>query len=101
MRNGRVDAHGIHVYYKPPGLCEAVELFPSSNPTYNSRRFFGQPFSQVQSWMLALDPEALTHPGGLESFALGIALSAPAFKGPDEPVEAVLAFERGYYDKSN
>lgn len=88
----------IHVYYRSPGVCDAIECFPPAEVTYQSNRFFERAFAEVREWLLNLDPQAKIEADGLTSFLLGIALYAPAIKAPEEPIEAVLVFEEGYYD---
>jgi hypothetical protein len=93
------DNLGVHVFYKQPGVCEAIELFSPAQPTFQNRQLIGQPFNQLRDWLRSLDSEVEIDKVGLTSYQFGFGLYAP-FAGdePDGIVEAVIVFERGYYD---
>jgi len=98
MGTDAFDSVGLHVYYKPPGVCEALELMAPADPTFRGRKLLGQPFSQMLKWFRQLDPAVEVDDAGLTSREFGIALYASAAKKrPSLPVEGVLVFERGYY----
>ena len=84
---------GMHVFYKPPGVCKAVECFdPDANPTLFDQRIFGRPYTEVLDWLKQLDPSLLIQSDGCTSFELGIGLYVP-----DESIESMIVFERDYY----
>jgi hypothetical protein len=59
----------------------------------------GKPFSEVREWFGNQDANIAIDGSGLTSFKYGIGIYFPsAAKQPDDPVEAVIAFEWGYYD---
>jgi hypothetical protein len=92
------DAIGIQVFYTQSGVCEAIELSAPANPAIKGQSLIGQPFAQLEAWFQAIDPTVITDESGLISPQLGIGLYAPfAEDAPDDPVEAVLVFEAGYY----
>jgi hypothetical protein len=93
------DNLGVHVFYKEPGVCEAIEMFSPAQPTFQNRQLLGQPFNQLRDWLRSLDSEVEIDKVGLTSYQFGFGLYAP-FAGdePDGIVEAVIVFERGYYD---
>lgn len=91
---------GIHVYYKAPGLCKAVELHPPATPTFRGQNLIGVPFDQLSSYFLREDPSSEIDDSGLTSIVFGLNLFVPNLsEGPQSPVKAVLVFERGYYGK--
>jgi hypothetical protein len=93
------DSEGIHVHYKSPGVCEAVEMAAPACPTLNGELLVGRPYEQVSSLIKSLDSEVKEDEAGVTAFGLGIGLYAPsAAKDPRSPVESVIVFEKGYYD---
>ena len=89
---------GLHVYYKKPGLCEAVEVFPEANPTFRGRRLLGEPLGEMLRWFRSIDPDVEVDESGLISYEFGIALYAPQGPdAPDDPAESAFVFARGYY----
>ncbi len=61
----------------------------------------GRPFNEVYKALKALDPEIKADRDGAISYRLGIGLYVPTIKkSKKEPVQGVIAFRRGYYDKS-
>jgi len=90
---------GLHVYYKAPGICSALEFVLSAEPTLLGRQLMGVPFSELRSWLLALDPSAELIGTGLISRKFGISpYVMDAFRHPEDPVESVYAFEEGHYE---
>ena len=95
------DELGIHIYYKAPGICEAVEMALAADPTFEGRRFIERPFNQVLSWLQTMDDSIKTDDTGLTSFKFGIGIYAPnAIEQPDASVEGVIVFEKDYYTTS-
>jgi hypothetical protein len=93
------DELGIHVFYKQPGVCEAIELASPANPTFQDKELIGKPFSELRNWMQTIDPTVEIDEAGLTSHQFGIGFYAPfAVESPDDPVEAVIVFAKGYYD---
>ncbi|HYO62032.1 MAG TPA: hypothetical protein VER08_00090 [Pyrinomonadaceae bacterium] len=93
------DDLGVHVYYKKPGVCEAVEMGSPAEPTFRGQVLIGRPYSELRRWFESLDESVETDDTGLLSYKYGVGLYAPAAEEePDEPVEGVIVFERGYYE---
>jgi hypothetical protein len=89
---------GIFVDYKPPGMCQAVEFAGPASPTFEGQHLLGRPYGAMQRWIATIDPEVLLDDAGLKTKKFGFGLYAPAVsKGPERPVEGVLAFDKGYY----
>ncbi len=89
---------GIHVYYKPPGICKAIELHPPSNPTFRGYRLIDIPFAQLSTYFQQEDPSVKIDDYGLTSSLFGINLFVPDLdEGTESPVKAVIVFEKGYY----
>lgn len=94
------DDFALHVCYRPPAFCEAVECFGSANVIYNGFRILNRPCSEVRDWIVQLDRGVEIDHAGMKSFSLGIALYAPGvIESPEEEVQAVLVFEPGYYER--
>jgi len=89
---------GIYVFYKKPGICEAVEMFTPAVPTFRDYRLIGQPFSRIASFFQEQDEQVELESAGLTSNKFGIAIYAPsAQKEPEDPIESVLVFIKDYY----
>lgn len=89
----------FHVYYKSNGQCEAVEFFEPANLVFNGVYLIGKPYSEVESLFKSIDNATETDGSGLTSYQFGVGVYAPfAGKEPNEPVEGVIIFEKGYYD---
>jgi hypothetical protein len=59
---------GVHVCYKPPGVCEAVEMGYPAKPLLQGRELIGLPFSEVLTWIRTLDDAVQAGDTGLKSF---------------------------------
>ncbi|MBW4630872.1 MAG: hypothetical protein KME30_02880 [Iphinoe sp. HA4291-MV1] len=93
------DNLGIHVSYKKPGICEAVELFEPAEPVFMGKTLLEIKFSELEQWFQEIDDEVEIDDTGLISYKFGIGLYSPyASEDPEESVEAVIVFEYGYYD---
>jgi hypothetical protein len=93
------DELGIHVFYKIGYLCEAIEMYLAADPTFNGQRLIERPFDELFTWLRTLDDNVKVDDTGLTSFKLGFGLYAPSCEeSPSDAVEAVIAFESGYYD---
>ncbi len=91
---------GIFVYYRDPGVCEAVEFGGPISPTFEGQHFLGRPYSEIEPWVKVLDPEAELDDAGLTSYLYGFGLYAEgARKEPDLPIEGVIVFDEGYYNR--
>jgi hypothetical protein len=93
------DELGLHIFYKEPGICEAVEMALAADPTFQGQHLIERSFSQILSWLQTIDDAIKVDESGLTSFKFGIGVYAPeAAEQPDAPVEAVIVFEKGYYE---
>ncbi|HYP52823.1 MAG TPA: hypothetical protein VEQ42_04750 [Pyrinomonadaceae bacterium] len=98
MLTDAFDAAGLHVYYKKPGLCEAVEMAAPAEPVLEGRELLGRPFGESRRWFESQDESAEADESGLTSFGYGVGLYAPeAESNPAAPPEGVIVFEKGYY----
>lgn len=91
---------GIQVYYKKPGICNAIEMGSPAKPVIHGNEIIGVRISEVREWLLRLDRNLETDGDGLTSHALGIGCYAPnAGRNPSARVESLIIFENGYYKK--
>lgn len=89
---------GVYVYYKPPGVCAAVEVASPTEPLLLGKKLIGQPVGEILEWLSSLDQQVKMDETGLTSLRFGVGLYVPALKnGSAALVEAVIVFERGYY----
>jgi hypothetical protein len=99
METDAFDDAGVHVYYDDSDCAEAFEMFLPAHPTLHGRSLLGNPYGTVRAWASTLDPQLTDNDAGFDSKALGISVYAPdATVAPDEPVESVLIFRKGYLD---
>ena len=90
---------GIHVYYKKPGVCEAVELFGPADPRLGETELLGRDFSSIVSEIEKRDADLDFDETGFISYKLGIGVYAPGCADdPSTKIEGVIVFEKGYYD---
>jgi hypothetical protein len=98
------DKLGFHVFYKDPGICEAVEFWGASMPTWNGHPLLMRPFREVHDLLKAADPALQVHDTGLTSLALGIGIYVESLvdwetdtQDWEQDIEGVIVFERGHY----
>jgi hypothetical protein len=90
---------GIFVYYKEPGITEAVEFGGPSSPTFRDQDFLGRQYAEMERWINTIDPEVELNDSGLISRKFGFGLYADGVrKRPEVPVQGVIVFEKGYYE---
>jgi len=92
------DGLGVHVYYAPSGICEAIEMGRTARPQFNRIELFRLSFVDALHWLKNLDSLVETDNSGLTALGLGIGLYVPGVAKDDSlPIEGVIAFKRGYY----
>lgn len=88
-----------HVFYKKPGVCEAIELFAPALVIFNGEYLIGNSFSKVKDFVLQFDEKLQIDETGFTSLKFGFGVYAPfAESEPLEPVEGVIVFEKDYYN---
>lgn len=45
------DRLGFHIFYKAPGVCNAIEMFSPAQPTLNGRLLLDRPFGELKQWI--------------------------------------------------
>jgi hypothetical protein len=91
---------GIFADYRPPGICQALEFAGPASPTFEGQRLLGRPYSEAERWIKTIDTEVLLDDAGLRTEKFGFGLFAPsARKEPELPVEGVIVFDKGYYER--
>ncbi len=87
-----------HVYYKKPGVCEAIEFFEPAKVIFMGQNLIGRPFIDLKKLFGELDESIELDESGLTSYKYGIGIYAPSAKNkPSDPVEGAIVFEKGYY----
>ena len=75
-------------------------MAPPGSATFRGVDLAGQPFGSVLVSMLTLDPGLEVDADGFTSLDLGLGVFAPGHEEePDLPIEGVIAFRDGYYDR--
>ena len=88
-----------HIYYKSPGVCEAIEFFQPAKVIFMGQTLLGKPFEIIKQLFLKYDDSVVLENAGLTSYKYGIGIYAPAaIKEPSDSIEGVIVFEKGCYD---
>lgn len=91
--------NSFQVFYKEPGICEAIEIYSPIDITFKDKKLLGKPFNKIHKWLEQYDENIDVDDSGLTSYKLGIGLYAPAhIENSSYPIESVIVFEKGYYD---
>jgi hypothetical protein len=69
---------GCFIYYKNPGVCQAIEFFEPTIPLLNGEKLLGRPYCEVKEIILKLDSSIQLDEDGLTSYKLGIGVYAPS-----------------------
>jgi len=89
----------FYVYYKKPGVCEAIEFFRPSTITYNELELLNRSYYEIENYFSLLDENIDIKEDGFISYKTGISIYAPFAKiEPTTPPEGVMIFEKGYYE---
>ena len=89
---------GIFIDYSPLGLCRSIEFAGPAAPSWRGEPLLGRPYREVRALFTVWDPALKEDGAGFTSLELGIGVYAPVAKDhPDDPVEGVIVFEKGYY----
>jgi hypothetical protein len=98
------DELGLHVSYEDSGVCNAVELWGATMPTWNGHPLLMRPFQEVHDLLRNADPSLQVHDTELTSLALRIGIYVESLvdwetdtQDWDQDTEGVIVFERGYY----
>jgi hypothetical protein len=92
----------FYVYYRENYICEAIELISPAKVMFNEMNLMELSYIDIEKFFLDIDEDAEPDDSGLTSYKYGIAVYAPsALDKPSEKIEAVLIFEKGYYDDIN
>lgn len=88
-----------HIYYDNENLCEAIELFEPATVVFDSFIIAEQPYEKVREYFENIDDSLDFNDAGFTSYKYGIGVFAPyADDEPDEPIESIIVFRKGYYD---
>lgn len=87
------------VYYDAQGLVEAVEFAEPATPMLDDLNLLGVSFMSLVERIRQADPDLSVESDGFTSLWLGIGGWAPAAEEkPDEHLDSIIVFARGYYD---
>lgn len=90
----------LHVFYRQPGVCEAIEMYSPSRAILQGVDLLNKSYEEVRLFLKGLDSQLEEDIFGLTSKKLGIGIYAPLHvELPDSPTESVIVFEDGYYDR--
>lgn len=88
------------VYYKRPNICEAIEFTHPASVIFQGKNLIEQPYTEIKDFVRLFDNDLDCDLDGFTSYEYGFGVYASvAFREPMQPIEAVIVFERGYYDK--
>ncbi|NJM55312.1 MAG: hypothetical protein HC841_04820, partial [Verrucomicrobiae bacterium] len=93
--------NSIMVDFDDAGSPKAFQFSAPYDPRYDNVSFIGVPYSKVLEWFKANDDNLKKDGAGCFSNKLGIGVYAgSAEKAPEEPVQAIIVFRRGYYESN-
>lgn len=91
---------GAFFYYDVQGRLEAVELASPAQARIGEHDLLALTFKESLGCLKRLDPDTVADNSGANAPALGIGLCSPLCKADDAaPVEAVIIYREGYYDR--
>ncbi|QVK19258.1 ABC transporter ATP-binding protein [Mycoplasmatota bacterium] len=89
-----------HIFYKKPGVCEAIEFFNPAVVTFNDINLMNMSYQEIKDLFFKLDKNIQVDDTGFTSYKYGIGVYAPfADECPLDPIEGIIIFEKGYYDR--
>jgi hypothetical protein len=89
---------GLFVYYKKGDIVEAVEASDPCTVSYAQEQLLPREFVKVREFLRSSDPQAeISDDNAVTSYLLGVSIWTSVVEDYQTPVEAVLAFEKGYY----
>lgn len=89
----------FYVYYKNPGICEAIEFFSPAKVILNGITLLELPYKDIEEYFLKIDKDVEIEETGLTSYKYGVGIYAPyALDEPLEKAEGVIVFEKEYYE---
>lgn len=92
---------GMHVHYDDHEKCEAVEMFDPAQVNFMGKDLIGSPFHEIKDYFGKLDENLKLDASGFISEKFGFGVYAPYAKDePHEPIEGVIVFRKGYYEKT-
>lgn len=88
----------LFVYYKAPGVCEAIEFYGNADLIFNNISFFCSTYRQLKEIFLDLDDALEVDIDGFTSYKYGLGVYAPYADEEGGDIESVIIFEKNYYD---
>jgi len=93
------DEYGLYINYNDSNRLSAVEVTPASDIIYNGVSFFLLTTQKLFESICTFDTNAFRNRTGFIAVGIGVSCYAGSFrKNPDNPIESIVAFEKGYYD---
>ncbi len=90
---------GVFVNYKPPGRVEALEFAAPAEAIFDGCNLLSLSFSAALALLKSHDDAITAKAAGCTSYKFGLGVYATFARDyPNDPVEAVIVFEREYYD---
>ena len=88
--------HGIYLFYKEDGFCEAIEIYKPGKVFFNNVNLLEMTFEGVTEFLKNFDSNLYAESDGFTSVKLGIGGYCP---NPDKSalIESIICFEKGYY----
>jgi hypothetical protein len=62
---------GVIIFYKPPHICDYIELNPPAKPTFQGRTLLGEAFHPIRSRLNQIDKETILDGASIVFFGLG------------------------------
>jgi hypothetical protein len=86
------------VYYKEPEICNAIEFFPPASVLFHGKNLLDCSLKEAMEFVRQYDSDLEIEAGFIShKYGFGVYAEFGIYE-PENPVETVIVFEKGYYD---
>lgn len=90
---------GLFVNYNEAERCDSFEFHSNAKVIFIEVNLMNLSYKEFVNFIKSLDEEVVEDESGCTSFILGVGAYAPnKEENPDEKVEGIIVFKKGYYD---
>lgn len=90
---------GLFICYDENLICEAIEMVRPANPILFTVKLLTLPYESIEEQIAEWDDKLEKTYTGFTSYKFGVGAYAPnRDDSPNETIESVIVFKKGYYD---